>query len=169
MAKLDIFEAAPSVWCVRRGSSAAYVVKLSPGAVLVDTGSDPEGAGVMMGLQSARVGLTSIRAILLTHAHPRAASGAAALVARSGAQLLASSESASELKRPERPGALARLLGARVRPAVEVTRTTAEGELLLERFEVLAAPGGAPGHLAFYYRPARLLFTGDPRRLNRGC
>lgn len=161
MPKLRIFEAIPDVLCVRRGNAASYIVKLSPGAVLIDAGSDPSGGDVMMGLQSARVGLASVRALLLTHAHPHAAAGARALAERSGAPLYASRLESQRLARPESPGRLARLLGASSRPAVSGTVELEDADRLFEHFVALATPGPTAGHLAFYYEPARALFAGD--------
>jgi glyoxylase-like metal-dependent hydrolase (beta-lactamase superfamily II) len=102
MAKLEVIEVAPGIWRVRRGrgGSAVYIVQMSPGAVLVDAGPDETGVDVMHGLQAARVGLNSIRAILLTHSHPHAASGARVLQERSGARLVqASSEPGPTIER----------------------------------------------------------------------
>jgi glyoxylase-like metal-dependent hydrolase (beta-lactamase superfamily II) len=159
--KLLIFEAIRGIWCVRRRGAASYIVKLSPGAVVIDTGAASSGADVMMGLQSARVGLASVRALLLTHAHPHAAAGARALVERSGASLYASPEEARRLERPEVPGRLARLLGASSRPAVSVTGELEDGQRLFEHFVALATPGHTEGHFAFFFEPAGALFSGD--------
>jgi glyoxylase-like metal-dependent hydrolase (beta-lactamase superfamily II) len=168
LSKLRIFEAMTDVWCVRRGDAAAYVVKLSPGAVLIDAGPDPSGRDVMMGLQSARVGLASVRAILLTHAHPHAAAGARALAERSGAPLYASRLESRRLDRPESPGWLARWRGARSRPALSVDVELEGSERIFERFVALATPGPTEGHLAFYDEVAGVLFAGDAL-LERGA
>jgi glyoxylase-like metal-dependent hydrolase (beta-lactamase superfamily II) len=142
VAKLDVFEVVPGIWCVRRGkdSSASYIVKMSPGAVLVDAGSDPTGVEVMKGLQAARVGLNAVRAILLSHAHPHAAAGARALRARSGARVLCSRLEAGA---PEPDGFL--------EPSDRV-----EG-----RFQALPTPGHTEGHTSFLLLPGRVLFSGD--------
>lgn len=138
-AKLDVSEVAPGIWRVRRGSrgSAVYVVKMSPGAVLVDAGPDEKGADVMSGLQVARVGLNSIRAILLTHSHRHAAAGARALRERSGAKVLGSTPSGEPL---------------------------VSGTVVEKHFEILATPGHTTSHVSFLFRPTRTLFAGDALR-----
>ena len=144
MAALEIKEVAPGIWSVRRGPlwHAAYIVKTSPGAVLVDTGPEPSGASVMQAFQKARVGLRSVRAILLTSAGPEAAAGAPALRERCGTRVLCSREQAPRLQPFEVDG--------RIEP----------GEIVEERFEVEEAPGRTPGCLAFRFRPTGALFVG---------
>jgi hypothetical protein len=97
---------------VRRGPRwhAAYILKTSPGAVLVDTGPEASGASVMQGFQKARVGLRSVRAILF-----------------------------------------------------EVDGHIEVGDVVEERFQVVAPPGGngEPGRLAFLFAPSGALFVGD--------
>jgi glyoxylase-like metal-dependent hydrolase (beta-lactamase superfamily II) len=151
MAALEIAEVAPGIWSVRRGSlwRAAYIVKTSPGAVLVDTGPEPSGASVMQGFQKARVGLRSVRAILLTSADPEAAAGAPALRERCETRVLCSREQAPRLQPFEVDG------------RIEV------GEIVEERFEVVAAPGEA-GRLAFRLRPSGTLFVGGSVVLSAG-
>lgn len=138
MAKLDVSEVAPGIWRVRRGprASAVYIIKMSPGAVLVDAGPDETGADVMQGLQVVRVGLNSIRAILLTHSHRHASSGAQALSDRSGARVL------------DAPS------GESLEP----------GTVVEKHFEVWATPGHTASHVAFLFRPTRALFAGDALR-----
>ena len=155
MAALDIAEVAPGIWSVRRGPlwHAAYIVKTSPGAVLVDTGPESSGASVMQAFQRARVGLRSVRAILLTSADPEAAAGAPALRERCGTRVLCSREQAPRLQPFEVDG------------RIEV------GDVVEERFEVVEAPdetGWTAGRLAFRFRPSGALFVGDGVVLSAG-
>jgi glyoxylase-like metal-dependent hydrolase (beta-lactamase superfamily II) len=155
MAALEIKEVAPGIWSVRRGPlwHAAYIVKTSPGAVLVDTGPEASGASVMQAFQTARVGLRSVRAILLTSAGPEAAAGAPALRERCGTRVLCSREQAPRLQPFEVDG------------RIEV------GEVVEERFEVVEAPDKTrrtAGRLAFRFRPSGALFVGDGVVLSAG-
>jgi len=145
MAALEIKEVAPGIWSVRRGPRwhAAYIVKTGPGAVLVDTGPEPSGASVMQAFQKARVGLRSLRAILLTSADPEASAGAPALRERCGTRVLCSREQAP------------RLLPLEVDGRIDV------GDVVEERFEVVDAPGKGAGYIAFRFRPTGTLFVGD--------
>jgi glyoxylase-like metal-dependent hydrolase (beta-lactamase superfamily II) len=151
---LEIAEVVPGIWSVRRGPRwhAAYIVKTSPGAVLVDTGPEASGASVMQGFQKARVGLRSVRAILLTSADAAAAAAASALRERCGTRVLCSREQAP------------RLLPFQVDGSIEI------GDLVEERFEVVEPPGGNvdAGRLAFRFRPSGALFVGDEIVLSGG-
>lgn len=109
----------------------------------MDGGSEPSGASVMQGLQTARVGLRSIRAILLTHAHPHAAAGARALSERSGAPILCS---ALEARAVDLPSAV---------------RPVSEGDRIEDLLEVVSSPGHTRGHVSFYFPRVRALFAGD--------
>ncbi len=154
MAALEIAEIVPGIWSVRRGprSHAAYIIKTSPGAVLVDTGPEASGASVMQGFQKARVGLRSVRAILLTSGDAGAAAAASALRERCGTRVLCSREQAP------------RLLPFEVDGPIEV------GDVVEERFEVVESPGAndEAGRLAFLFRPSGALFVGDGVVLNAG-
>lgn len=142
MVNLDVFEVVPGIWCVRRGKdrSACYIVRTSPGAVLIDAGADSTGVDVMKGLQAARIGLNAVRAILVTHTHPHAAAGARALRDRSGARVLCS-----------------RLEAA----ALEPDAFLEPGEPFEDLFQVLPTPGHTEGHLSFLLLRGHTLFSGD--------
>jgi glyoxylase-like metal-dependent hydrolase (beta-lactamase superfamily II) len=153
MAELEIEEVASGIWSVRRGRRwhRAYIVKTSPGAILIDTGPEPSGASVMQAFQRARVGLRSVRAILLTSGDASAAGGAPVLRERCGTRVLSSREEARRLFPFEVDGQL------------EV------GDVVEERFEVLKPPEAsteAAGRLAFLFRPSGALFVGDGIVLN---
>ncbi|MGH9336999.1 MAG: MBL fold metallo-hydrolase, partial [Vicinamibacteria bacterium] len=108
---------------------------------LVDTGPDVTGASVMQALQRARVGLRSLRAILLTGGDGDAAGGASTLRDRSGARVLCSREEGAKLHPFEPDGYLI------------------AGDVVEKHIEVVPAP--SRGRLAFLFRPDRALFTGD--------
>lgn len=96
----------------------------------------------MQAFQRARVGLRSLRAILLTSPDPSAAAGAAALRERCGTRVLSSGEAAP------------RLLPFAVDGRIEV------GQIVEGRFEVVESPLKTPGCLAFHFRPSGALFVG---------
>jgi glyoxylase-like metal-dependent hydrolase (beta-lactamase superfamily II) len=152
VSRLQVAEVFSGIWSVRRerDASAAYIVKTSPGCLLVDCGSEPSGASVMQGLQIARVGLRSIRAILLTHAHDHGAAGAHALSERSGAPILCSAAETSSL------------------PAPGADRFLSEGKRIERFLEVVSTPGHTEGHLAFYFPRVRVLFAGDALTVRYG-
>jgi glyoxylase-like metal-dependent hydrolase (beta-lactamase superfamily II) len=141
MEAIEIAEVAGGIWSVRGGPRwrPAYIVKTSPGAVLIDTGPEPSGATVMQAFQKARVGLRSVRAILLTSSDPDAVAAARALRERCGTRVLASPEAA-----------------LRLRP-FEIDGTLEPGHIVEERFEVLE--GDSPEGLAYRFLPTGALFT----------
>jgi glyoxylase-like metal-dependent hydrolase (beta-lactamase superfamily II) len=108
--------------------------------VLIDCGPEPSGASVMYAFQRARVGLRSVRAILLTSAETASAGGASALRERCGARVFCSREEALKL-----PFAADGCL--------EV------GDVVESRFEVVVSPARTAGHLGILLRPEGPLFA----------
>ena len=176
----EVFRVGDGIWCVRRPSRrvCSYVVETDPGAVVVDAGMLDSGADPMMALQRARVGLASVRGIILTHGHAEHAAGAAALKARSGCPLFYSAAEASRMSDPRVPrgvtGWIARRLpeegalsvvSSLIEPVpprpVEADHHPVDGELLLDAFRVISTPGHTQGHLAFFHEPSGALFCGD--------
>lgn len=105
----------------------------------------------MQGFQKARVGLRSVRAILLTSADLAASAAAATLRERCGTRVLCSREQAQRLP-------------------FEVDGRIEVGDVVEESFDVLQMPGAIeePGRLAFRFRPCGALFVGDGVVLNAG-
>jgi glyoxylase-like metal-dependent hydrolase (beta-lactamase superfamily II) len=142
MGSPSIVEAAPGIWAIRWSSSeAAYIVKTSPGAVLIDCGPEPSGSSVMYAFQRARVGLRSVRAILLTSAEAASAGGASSLRERCGSPVFCSKDEAVKLP-------------------FEVDGRLEVGDVVESRFEVVASPAGTAGRLGILLRPAGPLFAG---------
>jgi glyoxylase-like metal-dependent hydrolase (beta-lactamase superfamily II) len=169
-----------SVVCVRRPSylTCSYLVRTPTGIVVVDAGMDSEGADVRHGLAALGAQVDSVRGILLTHWHNDHAAGAEAIHAISHAPVffhrgdeaqLTGAASATGVRRwvsdriPE-VGVLVLfkgLLGEAVPRPITSAQTVENGDLVLDDFEVVATPGHTPGHLSYFYRPARILFAGD--------
>lgn len=167
----EVFEVMAGVWCVRARStsSCSYVVKQSPGAVLIDSSRDPTGAAMMMALQQARVGLSSVRAILVTHRHANVNAGLRALQDRTGAPVWAGPETVSSKapsawrRRLPEVGWLAALRG---RPGPDggialSARELRDGRAVAEMFRAIATPGHTRSHFCFWLEARGLLFTGD--------
>jgi len=104
----------------------------------------------MQAFQTARVGLRSVRAILLTSADPEASAAAPVLRERCGTRVLCSREQAPRLQ------------------PFEVDGLLAVGEVVEERFEIVEAPDKTGGRLAFRFRPSGPLFVGDGVVLSAG-
>lgn len=151
----------------------AYLVEGSAECVLIDTGA-PDGAlGIAHLLDAAHRPAHEVTLILLTHAHPGHAGNAQEVRKLTGARLAASAETAALLReadgvRAARRGLFGRTAAWPPEP-IRVDDVIEPGQVLDAGggIEVHAAPGHAPGALAFHcYGPTALVF-GDAARLAR--
>lgn len=150
-----------------------YLVVDGDELTLIDTSIAAAGKRILAQLQTAGYALNQVRHILVTHAHPDHVGSLPALRQATGAQVLASArerpviEGIEPIATPPREDlrGLARLVRpAPMRlPATPVDRVIGEGDLLpvFGGLQVLATPGHAPGHLAFWQPERRVLFCGD--------
>jgi glyoxylase-like metal-dependent hydrolase (beta-lactamase superfamily II) len=151
----------------------AYLVEGSAECVLIDTGG-PDGAlGVAHLLGAARRAPHEIALILLTHAHPGHAGNVQEVRKLTGARVAASAQTAALLREAggARPARRSLLGGTPAWPSepIRVDDVVEPGQVLEAGggIEVVAAPGHAPGALAFHcYGPTALVF-GDAARLGR--
>jgi endoribonuclease LACTB2 len=122
----------------------SYLVQDGADAVLVDLGSpDPGVLGALAGVLET-LGVTRLRALLLTHTHPDHCLGAAAAAQTFGVPVYAHPLEGAQLPFPNRP------LG--------------DGEHVRVGSRVLRAhhtPGHSPGHLSFSLSGARAVLVGD--------
>lgn len=169
-----------SVVCVRRLSylTCSYLVRTPRGVVVVDAGMDSGGADVLQGLAALNSDVDSVRGVLLTHWHNDHAAGAEAIRASSGAPVFfhrfdeaqlngaAGSKGIRRWLSDRIPEAglfvlLKGLLGESVARPITSAQCVEDRELIFDDFEVIATPGHTPGHVSYFYRPARILFAGD--------
>jgi glyoxylase-like metal-dependent hydrolase (beta-lactamase superfamily II) len=141
---------------------------------VIDTSLASAPAKILEQLQAKGYQPGDVKRILLTHAHPDHVAGLPQLKALTGAQVIASTlekpviEGEMPVQRPPRE-ALSGL--ARMIPPSEtrfertpVDRVVEDGETLtevMEGLQVVATPGHAPGHIAFWQPDKRFLFCGD--------
>ncbi|MDO3704980.1 MBL fold metallo-hydrolase [Micromonospora sp. C28SCA-DRY-2] len=175
MARTAAVPLAPGVWripTVGRAFINSYALVDDDGSVtLVDCGVKRAPARIVRGL--AAIGRTpaDVTRIVLTHAHPDHAGGAAELARRTGAPVAvhaADAGYAAAGQAPPRDPAVtgarlfARLPGGRF-PAVEVAQPLADGDVLPVGggLRVVHTPGHSPGHVSLLHEPTRVLITGD--------
>lgn len=177
----------PEIVCLRRASylTCSYIVRTAEGLVLIDAGMDSNAADVEVGLKNLGERPEAIRAVLLTHWHNDHAAGAAAVHERVGAPVFYHAGDAPYLtgqtrrqgirwwlnERIPELGVLVLfkgLLGEAIPRSVKAHKLVNDGERLLSDFDVVATHGHTPGHVAYFYRPARALFAGDALAIING-
>jgi glyoxylase-like metal-dependent hydrolase (beta-lactamase superfamily II) len=128
-------------------------------------------ARIVAGLAAFGKHPADVQRILLTHAHPDHAGGAAELAARTGAPVAVHGEDAGFAETgtspPQDPSVAAGRLFARLPgggfPPVSVAEHLAGDEVLdvAGGLRVVATPGHTPGHVSLLHEPTRTLITGD--------
>ncbi|MGD9987043.1 MBL fold metallo-hydrolase [Pseudonocardia sp.] len=139
------------------------------GVTLVDTGLPGAPARVLAGLASIGRRPADVRRIVVTHAHPDHAGGAAALAAATGAPVALHGDDVSFAlagagPRPDpstRGGRIMARLGKARFPPVAVDQELSDGEVLDGGLHVLASAGHTPGHVALLHEPSGVLVVGD--------
>ncbi|GAB4110762.1 MAG: MBL fold metallo-hydrolase [Roseiflexaceae bacterium] len=151
-----------------------YLLDDADGSTLIDASVDAAAPRILRELAQAQRPPSSIKRILITHAHPDHIGALAALQQASGAIVYASAADrpviTREIPLPKPPDSALSPLGRMIRanetwlgPA-PVDRIVSDGEILPEVFggiQVIATPGHTEGHVSYWLPNQRLLFTGD--------
>jgi glyoxylase-like metal-dependent hydrolase (beta-lactamase superfamily II) len=166
---------APNIWripTVGRAAVNSYAIVDDDGSVtLIDCGLKRAPARIVRGLAAIGKVPADVTRIVLTHAHPDHAGGAAELARRTGAPVAAHAADVPYAEAGHNPPAdpavtggrfLARVAGGRF-PAVQVAQPLADGDLIDVGggLRVVHTPGHSPGHVSLLHEPTRLLITGD--------
>ncbi|WP_410812538.1 MBL fold metallo-hydrolase [Micromonospora sp. 067-2] len=175
MTRSPAVQLAPNVWripTVGRAAVNSYALVDGDGSVtLVDCGVTRAPARIVRGLAAIGKVPADVTRIVLTHAHPDHAGGAAEMARRTGAPIAAHTGDVPYAEAGRAPAAdpavtggrfLARVGGGRF-PAVEVAQPLADGDLIDVGggLRVVHTPGHSPGHVSLLHEPTRLLITGD--------
>jgi glyoxylase-like metal-dependent hydrolase (beta-lactamase superfamily II) len=158
----------------------AYVWEWNQGLTLIDTGVTGSAEAILRAIEVLGRRPEDVREILLTHFHPDHVGGAADLVPRTGARVLAHPADAAvirgqqagplpQLTERERP--LAEAVASRVPPArpVAVDHEVEDGELTAGGGSILSVPGHTPGSIALLVPQLGVLFTGDTIAAHNGA
>lgn len=145
------------------------------GLTLIDTLFDYNPVIIATQIRALGRPLSDLTTIILTHAHRSHLGGLAALKRLTGATVYAHEWEADIIAGERRAQSVSWLpqdplvtwhyqignnLGLSSHPPCKVDRYLRGGEQL-GSLEIIHTPGHSPGHLAFYHRGHRVLFTGD--------
>lgn len=175
MAQPPAVALAPGVWRIPTLGPHwvnSYALTDDDGAVtLVDCGLERAPARIVAGLAAIGRHPSDVTRIVLTHAHPDHAGGAAELARRTGARVAvhdgdAGYAAAGSPPRQDRSIAAGRLfarLASGRFPPVPVGERLRDGQLLPVGggLRVVPTPGHSPGHVSLLHEPTRLLIAGD--------
>jgi glyoxylase-like metal-dependent hydrolase (beta-lactamase superfamily II) len=174
MAKTPAILVAPQVWRIPLVGDFVngFMLRDADGQVtLIDMGIKSSGAKVMAALTSIGSGPSDVTRLILTHAHPDHAGGAAHVARQTGKGFAiheADAQAASSGKSPPRDpatrlGRLTNRLGGGGFDPVPVEETFTDGQILpiAGGVEVIHTPGHSPGHASFLLRESGVLITGD--------
>lgn len=148
----------------------SFLVRSDDGSLtLVDTGLKSAPSRLLSAIAEVGGDPRDVTAIVLTHAHPDHAGGAAELAHSTGRGMTVHEEDASYVRTgasPPRDGSLR--LGRLLRrmpstfAAAPVAGTMVDGELLEgSLLRVHHTPGHTPGHCSLLHEPSGTLITGD--------
>lgn len=165
----------PGVYLIEglRGNSAnVYLLASGEELTLVDSGLPGAADQIAAQLEEKDYPLSNLQAIVLTHSHGDHTGGAAELVLRSGAQIMAYQDEVPYIERtaPLPFGSLLKRLsnwlGDRLlfkRAPCKVGRALQDGDVIeaLGGLQVIHTPGHTPGSIALYQPERRILFCGD--------
>jgi glyoxylase-like metal-dependent hydrolase (beta-lactamase superfamily II) len=176
MAQAPVVQLAPKVWRIRlvRDFVNGFVLRDDDGQVtLVDMGVKSSGPKVLDALAVIGSAPSDVTRLLLTHAHPDHAGGAAHVARETGRGFTLHHDDAAyaiEGSSPPRDRSflLGRLVDRFSRPGrdfepVPVERELTDGEVLpvAGGLRVVHTPGHSPGHVSLLHEESRLLITGD--------
>jgi glyoxylase-like metal-dependent hydrolase (beta-lactamase superfamily II) len=153
-------------------ASNVYLLVSDAGLTLIDAGMAGDADQIAAQIQGGGYALSELATIIITHVHTDHTGSVAALVRRSGAQVIAHQDEVPYIEGTESLPAstvlqrtmrwLANLLPGGGK-ALEVTRGLEDGEMLdtLGGLRVIHTPGHTPGSMCLYQEEKGVLFCGD--------
>lgn len=174
MARPPVVELAPNVWRIPLVGDLVngFAFRDDDGQVtLIDFGLKSSAMKVLAGLDAIGSGPKDVTRILLTHAHPDHAGGAAEIARATGREMGIHEADADYLEAGKSPprdtslwlGRLFNRMGSGSFEAVTVGERLTDGQLLpiAGGLRVIHTPGHSPGHVAFLHEPSGVLIAGD--------
>jgi glyoxylase-like metal-dependent hydrolase (beta-lactamase superfamily II) len=175
MVKPPAVAVSPGVWRIPLLGDFVngFILRDADGQVtLVDMGIKQSGPKVMAALASIGSGPSDVTRLLLTHAHPDHAGGAAHVAEQTGldfgiheddAPFAEAGHTAQRDQSFLTARLMTRLFGTNSFPAVTVGERLTDGQVIdvAGGLEVVHTPGHSPGHAAYLHRESGVLITGD--------
>ena len=175
MARAAAVPIAPGVWRIPLLGDFVngFILRDADGQVtLVDMGIKQSGPKVMAALASIGSGPSDVTRLVLTHAHPDHAGGAAHVAEQTGRDIAIHEDDAPYAEAGESPPRdqsflvarlMSRFSGGNAFAAVTVGERLTDGQVLdvAGGLEVVHTPGHSPGHAAYLHRESGVLITGD--------
>jgi glyoxylase-like metal-dependent hydrolase (beta-lactamase superfamily II) len=151
-----------------------YAIKDKDGLTIIDAGLASSTPKILKQLAEGGYAPSDVKRILVTHAHYDHVYGLPALQKATGAEVISSStekpivEGKQPTELPPREslsfiGKLMQPRGTQFMPAVAVSRTLEDGEVMdvFGGLQAIATPGHTRGQLSFWQPLRRILITGD--------
>jgi glyoxylase-like metal-dependent hydrolase (beta-lactamase superfamily II) len=162
----------PGVQLLEFEIGQAYLWDRGDGMTVVDTGIAGSADAIVRAIEAIGRRPEQVHEIVLTHFHDDHRGGAAALVERTGARVIAGRADAPVIRgeQPQPPPRLAdferplaEAIFPRVPPAqpVHVDREVDDGDVIAGGGVVVGVPGHTPGSIALLVPDPGVLFTGD--------
>jgi len=176
MAKTPAVQLAANLWRIptapRDFVNSFAFVEDDGSVTLVDTGVRKAPPKIVAGLAAVGKHPRDVQRIVLTHAHPDHAGGAAEMARRTGAPVSVHDgdrswcEAGEVLAKPRETSFLGRLMMRASKPTFEAFApgpALHDGEVLpvAGGLRVVHTPGHSPGHVALLHEPSGVLITGD--------
>lgn len=142
----DAFPITKDIWYVGSEGLAAYLVKTTRGAILLDGTMSANAPGIERNIAAAGVKLRDVKYILISHAHFDHVEGVAALAKVTGARVLAGRGDVAAMREGVPPGEVS--YGVIKFPAVPQTQGVGDGQRITlgsTTLTAIATPGHTPG------------------------
>lgn len=170
-------EIQPDIYHIKGKGSNFYLCVEPESLLLIDVGMPGDYHKLFKMIEKLGRKLSDLKHILITHADFDHAGSLAEIVARTGAQVYASRETAVFLQQgisPPRHSRLAQIILAsfgRYTPvSADAIQIIADGELLPihSGIQTMASPGHTTDHFSFYNLAKGVLFAGDAFQIRNG-
>ena len=181
----SIVQVREGIYCMYVPSyvNCTYLIHRDDEVIMIDTGMKSDASDVKRALKSLNIPISRIKAILLTHWHNDHAAGTAELKQLTQCATYCHQRDVSYFQKKQSCW-IRRLadyipehgifvffkgvIGDTVPRPAKIDHLVRDGQLLFDTFEVIHTPGHSAGHVSYYDKRSKVLFTGDAMAVVRG-